>query len=169
MADEEQALMAGLARLVHRPGTRQFLDRVVFTLRAKLQADPAAKSTCAPLPLELYGKELPSDIRSSWVFVLREGHRHPAERHPNSIQRMFALDGAGAMEVWSADGWRHCPLEPGADAPGLSIAALQWHRPVLLEAPWGVVSFHTVAAKDLVEEIGDPAVGGVEASRHYLA
>jgi hypothetical protein len=121
MTDDESAVMDRLAALVQRPPVLCFLEGVAFALRAQLAACPDVHSTQAALPLDIYGADLPGGIRSSWVFVLRAGCEHPAERHPNSIQRMFALGSPGAMEVWTGEGWVLRPLAPGPDQPGLSI------------------------------------------------
>ena len=164
----EADLMRRLSGLVHEEQTRARLQELALRLRDELQSQPDSKSTAAVVPLELYGDFLPGDVRSSWVFVLRENYDHPAERHPNSIQRMFALDSAGAMEVWEDGAWRHRPLSPGADDPGLSIPAYAWHRPARLGNLWGVVSFHTVPAAELIEEVGDPETGLTQQSRHYI-
>ena len=167
MSDEAR-IMRQIADLIHAPATRTRLLEHAAQLRRDLEADPAAKSTAAAIPLETYGAAVPTGIGSSWVFVLRADHDHPAERHPNSVQRMFALDSPGAMEVWTDEAWLLCPLSEARDDPGLSIPAYAWHRPARLPAMWGVVSFHTVAAADLIEEVGDPASGTTFASRHYL-
>lgn len=166
MSDDETRIMDRLADLVAAPHARRFLEGVAFALRRQLADDPDAHSTQAALPLDIYGETLPGGIRSSWVFVLRSGIDHPGERHPNSIQRMFALDSEAAMEVWTDEGWSLRPLSPGG--PGLSIPLYAWHRPARLDTVWGVVSFHTVAAEDLVEETGDPAGNETGASRHYI-
>ncbi len=89
-SNAEAELMDHLGQLVQLPATLRFLEGVCFALRAQLRATPEVKSTHLALPLEIYGPSLPGDIKSSWVFVLRAGgYAHPAERHPNSIQRVF--------------------------------------------------------------------------------
>ena len=164
----EVEIMDRLSRLVHAPAARQFLLGMAQALRHQLGENPEAVSTQAPVPLEIYGSPLPGGIASSWVFVLRERQVHPAERHPNSTQRMYALDSAGAMEVWEQGEWRPRPLAPGGAEGGLSIPVQAWHRPALIDHDWAVVSFHTVPARALVEEIGDPARNQVEEARTYI-
>ena len=156
-----------LAACVGAGHVRAFLLGVAYALREQLRAAPDSLSTQPPLPLGLYVGGLPADIRSSWVFILREGTSFPAERHPNSIQRMFALEPAGAMEVWTDGAWRRHDLDPADSGTGLSIPAMTWHRPALADCDWAVVSFHTVEAADLVEQIGDPQGEEISSSRHY--
>ena len=165
---DEAIVMEELRRSIHSPAIATELHRVALGLREELEQTPGSKSTQAAIPLGLYGAAPPADIGSSWVFVLRADHDHPPERHPNSIQRMFALDSAGAMEVWEGGGWSYRPLHPHIGDPGLSIPAYCWHRPARLNQVWGVVSFHTVAADALIEEVGDPATDETRASRHYI-
>jgi hypothetical protein len=109
---------------------------------------------------------LPPDVRSAWLFALRKGFAHPPERHPNSIQRMFALNRAGRFGVWDGAKWVTHILRPG-DA-GLSIPVDCWHRAPALDEDWVVASFHTAEADELVEIVGDPASGEVGSSRIYL-
>jgi len=164
----EAEIMAQLSRLVHAPAARSFLLGMAEALRHQLDETPHVASTHAPVPLDIYGSPLPGDIASSWVFVLRENEVHHAERHPNSIQRMFALDTPCAMEVWEQGEWRRRPLAPGGAEGGLSIPVRSWHRPALIDRRWAVVSFHTVPVRELIEETGDPALDEVSAARPYI-
>ena len=125
-------------------------------LQYRLRIDTSSNSCWAPLPLGIFREPLPEDVRSAWVFVLRAGCPFPAERHPNSIQRMFALTGPGEMEVWKEGGWVASRLEGLAAEGGLSIPLGAWHRPALSTSAWGVLSFHTATADELIEETGDP-------------
>jgi len=160
--------MRALSACAHEPEMHRFLRGAAHALCQTLAENRELKSTQASIPLEFYRTTLPNDVRSSWVFVLRPRHAYEAERHPNSVQRMFALDGPGAMEVWEGDAWRRHELEASPRDGGLSLPTQTWHRPVILTRMWAVVSFHTVLATELVEELGDPAKGGgVLASRHY--
>jgi len=163
----EAEVLAILQERLERPPIFSFLSGVAYALERRLLESEDVKSTQVSIPLDRYDGSLPTDIKSSWVFVLRKDHPHEAERHPNSIQRMFALDTAGAMEVWRDDAWRREPLFPGAKRSGLSIPALAWHRPATLDHTWAVVSFHTVAAADLIEETGDPLHQIASAERRY--
>ena len=125
----------------------------------------ATKAFVHSLGLDLYG-ELPPDIRSAWLFALRKGFSHPPEYHPNSIQRMFALNRTGQFEVWNGERWIRHELAPGQ---GLSIPAGSWHRAPALDEHWVVASFHTAKAAELIEIVGDPASGKVGSSRVYLS
>src|SRR6476469_3013038 len=97
---DESGVMALLAERLAQTNVAATLDPIGDELLAELSNNPnGAKSTFRDIPLDLYG-ELPSDIRSAWLFALRKGFVHPAEFHPNSIQRMFALNRPGQFAVW---------------------------------------------------------------------
>ena len=163
---DESGVMALLAERLAQANVAATLDPIGDELLAELGDDPnGAKSTFRDIPLDLYG-ELPPDIRSAWLFALRKGFSHPPEYHPNSIQRMFALNRTGQFEVWNGERWTRHVLAPGHS---LSIPAGSWHRAPALDEHWVVASFHTAKATELIEIVGDPANGKIGSSRVYLA
>lgn len=156
-----------IARAIANKEVNEFLLGVALALRHDLDREPGAKSLQCPLPESLFRQKLPPDVRSAWVFVLRRGTEFRPERHPNSVQRMFALDGPGAMEVWEDGAWHLRPLDVERPRCGLTVPQMVWHRPVVNDDHWAVVSFHTVPATELIEELGDPERGAIESSRYY--
>ena len=163
----ESELMLGLAARLADAAVQSSLDETAERLLDELHDDPAQpKSTFRPIPLSLYGGGLPNEIRSSWVFALRRGMAHPPERHPNSIQRMFALNQPGCFEYWDGNTWITRELFP-RDA-GLSIPIDTWHRMPAQDRDWAVASFHTAAADELVEIVGDPQSGEISTERKYV-
>ena len=163
----ETELMHLLAGRVAVPAVQSVLREMDRRLQHDMAVDPAEpKSTFSAIPLDLYG-ELPRDVQSSWLFHLRAGLSHPAERHPNSIQRMFALDRPGWFDWWDGGRWVSQLLKPGDT--GLSIPADTWHCMPAQPNAWTVVSFHTVKADELIEIVGDPKSGDVTSERPYLA
>jgi hypothetical protein len=163
----EPELMQSLAERIARPAVRDKLTAIAGQLERELANDPAQpKSTFSAIPLSLYG-QLPSEIRSSWLFHLRANLAHPAERHPNSIQRMFAFNRPGWFDWWDGSRWVSQLLEPGDT--GLSIPVDTWHRMPAQAKPWTVASFHSAEADALIEVLGDPVSGGVTGERQYLA
>ena len=116
--------------------------------------------TWEPVPLTVFGRALPHEIRSAWVFVLRAGADTGAERHPNSHQRMMTFEGSGDMQTEERGQWTSNVLVGDHEAPlerrWISIPQNVWHHPVVgSEADWTVVSFHTVPAEELIEEKPD--------------
>lgn len=127
------------------------LDRV----RKQLDASQHAMAW-ETVPLETLGGRLPNSLLSCWIFVIRAGAATGAERHPNSHQRSFSLVGGGTFELHDGEGWSPRPLVSRPDAPPgerwVSIPPGTWHRLFSGREPWGMVSFHTAAADELIEE-----------------
>jgi hypothetical protein len=168
MTKEERSLLERLDKVVHSEEVRSQILPIVKRVREDLGRKPDALMTWEPVALERFGNNLPPDIRSGWIFILRAGTDTGAERHPNSHQRMMTFEGTGDMKV-DAKGtphdvrteseivWQSHVLvsDPAADLGQrwVSIPRNVWHRPVIPEgADWIVVSFHTVPATELIEE-----------------
>ena len=167
MTKEERSLLETLDRTVLSEGMRERIQPIVERVRADLAQRPKALMAWESVGLETFGA-LPPAIRSGWVFILRAGTDTGAERHPNSHQRMMTFDGTGDMkidaigtpndvETESEIAWRSHVLVSDPSAPfekrWISIPQNVWHRPVIgKDADWVVVSFHTVAADELIEE-----------------
>jgi len=164
---EERSVLEALDKIVQSEKVRAKILPIAERVRADLARKPGALMTWEPVALETFGA-LPPAIRSGWVFILRAGTDTGAERHPNSHQRMMTFDGTGDMkidaigtpnnvETESEIAWRSHILVSDPSAPfekrWISIPQNVWHRPVIgKNADWVVVSFHTVAADELIEE-----------------
>src|SRR6266481_7152154 len=165
MTAEESSLLEILDTIVGSEEIRAQIYPIVERVRTELARNKKAQMTWEPIPLTIYGGTLPSGIRSSWVFVLSAGATTGAERHPNSHQRMMSFEAAGDLQVRTeADGgqgqWQSNFLVSDPDAPlerrWISIPRNVWHQVVVPQGPdWVVVSFHTVPAKELIEERPD--------------
>jgi hypothetical protein len=131
---------------------------VIRTTLARVVEELAASSQVMAwdvVPLESFGGELPVAIRSCWIFVIRPGAKTTAERHPNSHQRSLSLTGTGTFEVRERNAWEPHALvsdAAGGDQRWVTIPPSTWHRLSAGSEPWGMVSFHTVAAPELIEE-----------------
>lgn len=182
MTADERSRLEALDAVVRSTELRAKIAPVVERVCAALAQKPEAVMTWEPMPLEIFGPGLPPEIRSGWVFVLRAGADTGAERHPNSHQRMMTLHGTGDMRVRALHGesstgaasspWKSNVLVSEASVPlerrWISIPPNVWHRPVVdKDADWVVVSFHTVPAKELIEEKLDEA-GGETRRKKYL-
>lgn len=172
MDARERLILERLDAAVREPHARRVIDETAGRLRERLEGDPAAPMTWAPVPLEAY-TSLPELIRSSWVFVLRRNTTSGAERHPNSHQRVMSLCHTADLQTWEGGRWRSNVLVSDAAAPlerrWLSIPVNVWHQPVMTGGDWVVVSFHTVEAAELIEErpTGKPDEPGTK-RRRYL-
>jgi hypothetical protein len=73
---------------------------------------------------------------------------------------MMSFQGSGDMQTGEPAQWRSNALVSDPEAPlerrWISIPPNVWHRPVVgANADWTVVSFHTVAPEELIEERPD--------------
>ena len=153
---EERDVLQILDELVKNRSITTMIDPIVRRVEQKLFQQPDAVMAWEPIPIEVYRKELPALIRSSWVFILRAQATTGAERHPNSHQRMVSYRGSGDFQVWSGDRWNTNLLVSDWEAPletrWISIPPYTWHQAVVSENDWVVVSFHTAAQDELIEE-----------------
>ena len=165
VAPEERPILDSLDQLLRRPGVEPELEAIASRVDRKLAADPTATLAWAPVPLATYGGGLPAAVRSSWVFVLRARTTSGAERHPNSVQRVMSYRGEGDFQIWERGAWQSRPLDSARSGAlerrWLSIPIDAWHKPVMGERDWVVVSFHTATESELIEERGDPEGGEV--------
>jgi hypothetical protein len=160
MTQQEHARLESIDAVLRSETVRQQILPIVERVRAELARKKETLMTWEPIPLTVFGRALPAEIRSAWVFVLRAGADTGAERHPNSHQRMMTFEGSGDMQTGDPGQWQSNVLVSDPDAPleqrWISIPQNVWHRPVVgADADWTVVSFHTVPAEELIEEKPD--------------
>jgi len=173
MEEKESAVLSDLDRALRRTAARRAIDAMVARLEKDLAARPRAAMVWDTLPLTLFEPAPPGGIRSAWVFILRAGATTGAERHPNSRQRTMSWRGAGDLQVSApTGGWRSHPLSGERRATverrWVSIPENTWHQVVVGDRNWVVVSFHTVAAEQLIEERPGPGDPGSSVRRRYL-
>jgi hypothetical protein len=160
MTPEERTRLESIEIVLRSDTVRQQIRPIIERVRAELARKNEALMTWEPIPLTVFGRALPREIRSAWVFVLRAGADTGAERHPNSHQRMMTFEGSGDMRTEQGGQWQSNVLVSNPEAPleqrWISIPQNVWHRPVVgAEGDWTVVSFHTVPAEELIEEKQD--------------
>src|SRR5436190_23462349 len=160
MTPEERSCLESIETVLRSENVREQIRPIVERIRAELRRKKEALMTWEPIPLTVFGRALPPEIRSAWVFVLRAGADTGAERHPNSHQRMMSFEGSGDLQTGDPGKWQSNVLVSDPDAPlegrWVSIPTNVWHRPVIdASADWAVVSFHTVPAGELIEERPD--------------
>ena len=158
---KEGELLRSLDAAVFAPECAAALRTICDRALAILERSPREIEAWEAVPLELYGRDFPAEIRSSWVFVLRRGVTTGAERHPNSVQRMVSWSGGADFQVHDGERWVSHRLADDRAAPierrWLSIPPDTWHQGVVGDRDWLVVSFHTVPASELIEERPDPS------------
>jgi hypothetical protein len=111
-------------------------------------------------------------IRSSWIFIIRDRTNSGSERHPNSHQYMMSYRGSGDLQVMIGERWDSNPLVSesgeGIINKWISIPPNTWHQVITSKENWIVVSFHTVAEDELIEERPDPSDTQLTRKRLYL-
>ena len=152
----ERDILESLEREIRLPRASSFLSALTAEVSALLKRDPATRLAWRSVPLDVY-ERLPDGIASSWIFVLRAGCSSGAERHPNSIQRVMSYQGSADMQTWDGQRWASNALRSEEGQPlenrWLSIPTNVWHRPVMEDVDWAVVSFHTASETELIEEL----------------
>lgn len=173
MTKEERSRLESIDTVLRSETVREQIRPIVERVRAELARKKDAVMTWEPVPLTVFGRALPSEIRSGWVFVLRAGVDTGAERHPNSHQRMMTFEGSGDMQTGEPGQFKSNVLISNPEAPleqrWISIPQNSWHRPVVgKDTDWTVVSFHTVPAEDLIEEKLDDSSKDGTKQKKYL-
>jgi hypothetical protein len=173
MTPEERTRLESIDTILRSETVREQIRPIVERVRAELARKKEALMTWEPIPLTVFGRALPGEIRSAWVFVLRAGADTGAERHPNSHQRMMSFQGSGDMQTGEPGQWQSNVLVSNPEAPleqrWISIPQNAWHRPVVgADADWTVVSFHTVLAEELIEEKPDDSAKDGTKQMKYL-
>jgi hypothetical protein len=160
MTPEEHSCLESIDTVLRSEAVLREVGPIIERVRSELARKEDSLMTWEPIPLTVFGDALPSEIRSAWIFALRAGADTGTERHPNSHQRMMSFEGGGDMQTGELGNLRSNVLISNAEAPleqrWISIPKNVWHRPVVgKETAWTVVSFHTVAAEELIEERPD--------------
>src|SRR5437764_5998463 len=88
MTPEERTRLESIDRVLRSDNVREQIRPIVERVRAELARKNEALMTWEPIPLTVFGRALPREIQSAWVFVLRAGADTGEERHSNSHMRM---------------------------------------------------------------------------------
>jgi len=174
MTSEERSRLESLDAVLRSENVRERIRAVVERVRAELAQNKEGLMAWEPIPLSVFGRALPPEIQSAWVFVLRAAADTGAERHPNSHQRMMSFEGSGNMQTGDPGQWQSNVLVGDPKAPleqrWVSIPPNVWHLPLVgADADWAVVSFHTVPADELIEERPDSSRKDGTRQMKYLA
>lgn len=97
--------------------------------------------------------ELPETIKSCWIFVLKKDVPSGCHYHPNSIQHMVMIEGAGTSKVGPSSRQMRRFDEPDVSLEDAwyIIREGEPHEFFPSGADVVVVSFHTCASDDLEE------------------
>jgi len=153
---KEKKILELLDNAVKEDNIKQHMIGVIQRVEQALENDPKALMTWEPIPLSMYKQQLPSEIKSSWVFNLRKITTSGAHRHPNSIQRMMSYKGHGDFQTKPDLKWESNLLksdfEGDIEKRWISIPINIWHQGLVSDENWIVISFHTAEVSELIEE-----------------
>ena len=156
MEIKEKKILELLDSAVKEEGIKQHMIGAIQRVEQALESDPKAIMSWESIPLDLYKLQLPGEIKSSWVFILRRNTITGAERHPNSIQRMMSYKGYGDFQTKRDNEWESNFLERSFEGDiekrWISIPINVWHQAVVGNENWIVISFHTAEVHELIEE-----------------
>src|ERR1051325_4180901 len=141
--------------------TRPSFHDLVNDLKLQLPntAEPFVWSTVDPESITV---SLPETIRSCWIFVLKKDVPSGCHYHPNSIQHMVMIEGAGTSKVGTSSGQMRRLGEASLDDVWYVIREGVPHEFFPSGSDVVVVSFHTCACDELEEINCDSG-----APRHY--
>ena len=156
MDNKEVGLLERLEQSIRTSALQRRFDEAIVRLDQALAERPDDIMAWETVSLDSFAPALPAEIRSAWIFTLRAGVSTGAERHPNSHQRSMSYRGAGEVQTRSDGEWRHFPLssDPSTtlEERWASIPVGVWHQWSVGDENQTVLSFHTVAEDDLIEE-----------------
>jgi hypothetical protein len=156
---QEKNTISMLDETLRPKSMRRKIDTIAKRVEQKLIEDPKSDLAWEPVPLEAYQADIPEMIQSSWVFAVRTGVNTGAERHPNSHQFMMSYKRTGDLQIWIDETWMSnllvSVLSESIENRWISVPPNVWHRALVSEENWIVVSFHTANAYELIEERPD--------------
>ena len=146
-----------VAQLVTQPSIHSLVD----TLKQQLPGTPEPFVWSA-IDLHSIATPLPDTIKSCWIFVLKKDVPSGCHFHPNSIQHMVMIEGAGTSKVGSTSAQMKLFREHSLDETWYVIPEGVPHEFFPSGTDVVVVSFHTCASDELEEINCDSG-----ASRNY--
>ena len=156
MDQQEIELLEVLEEAVRSNRLDDCLAEIITRIEMRLLSNPDDAMAWETIPLDAFTSPLPEGIESCWIFILRSDTTTGAERHPNSHQRSMSIRGSGDFQTRADGDWMSHQLSSEPEVPidrrWLSIPQNVWHQLVVPDENWVLISFHTVAEDELVEE-----------------
>ena len=160
--NQERELLQTLDTILREQGVRAEINAIAANLASKLNGSPGRQLAKEPVRLELFGENLPGDIRACWVYLMRAPSATGEERLPNSHQRTISYQGKGDFQVRQVpvlsdlSEWKRNVLLSDIfsrlEFRWISIPPNNGHKAVASEGDWIMVSFHTAPENELIEE-----------------
>jgi len=145
---EERPFVETLAAFTARPEVLAEFQRAQRRAADALRSNMELATKVETIDFGAF-RNAPQGIGSIRVAVIRAGFDGGNERHPNSTQYLFSLEGSGETYVHTQEGWRRDTYGTGAQIEDrFHVVPLGvWHKSA---APgprdWTVVALHTAVA-----------------------
>ncbi|MDP9196158.1 MAG: hypothetical protein M3O22_05240 [Pseudomonadota bacterium] len=137
-----------LDRFVADPAVTAFLSRAGQEVLALLEQNPAEAAVAVTVPLQDLPVAPPSFIQTLRMAAFRPGLEMERERHPNSFQFLYCIEGTGETRVlrngvWEADSYGSDRNE-AFENRWHAVPDNTWHQSVATgSASWILATFHT--------------------------
>ena len=145
-------LSEAVARIIREPSTQVIIRALKDEL--KQTAEPFVWTT---LDLQSISANLPDNIKSGWIFVLKKDTPSGRHYHPNSIQHMAMIEGEGTGKIGSATSELKRFDAANGSLPEVWCVIDEGipHEFFPRTSDMVVISFHTCAANELEEISSD--------------
>ncbi len=140
-----------IEKLIGRSENQEAINKVWAEAYEELSTDPNCAVSIKPLDVSIFGNDVAGKVGSCRLSLFRAGTAYKRERHPNSAQFLFSLEGSGEIHVLEESGsWRVDRLgevENGTlETRRHWIPAGIWHQPISSQDHnWVLLAFHTAA------------------------
>lgn len=145
-----------LKKLIRKSKNQMLINNAWAEADEKLSADPKCTVSIESLDVSAFGCDAVDIIGTCRLSIYRAGTAYHRERHLNSTQIVFSLEGSGEINVLEKNGsWRidHIgKMDNGSLAPLTHwVPAGVWHQPLASkDQNWVVLAFHT--AREIKDE-----------------
>ena len=145
-------------RLVKKPDVIAAIEKASEIARKELASDSTKLAAASSIPVSVFGPDLPSELKTCRLAIMRGNTEYHVERHPNGIQYVYSLQNNGSISIFREGKWHRTELSSASNAL-LSerwhvVPINDWHQPVPKEADWVVLAFHSAEPGTLVDDYG---------------
>jgi hypothetical protein len=147
-----------VARVLTTAAALECISAAEERASAILRSDSSKLAGTVLLALDGLSMELPSELKSCRLSVMRGGAAYHVERHPNATQYVYSLRNCGTISVFDGTTWTTSELNDDLAAPLArrwhAVPENTWHQPIPGEKDWTVLGFHTILSSVLIDDYG---------------
>ena len=142
--------------LVKRPEVVAAIEAARKIASKELIDNPSKLAAVSSIDISVFGPELPGELKTCRLAIMRGGTKYHVEKHPNGIQYVYSLENEGSISVLRENKWECSQL---SSTPSASLAERwhvvpmnHWHQPVPKDKDWTVLAFHSAEPGTLIDE-----------------